>query len=694
MKNTIFLRRKNKTILHNRNSQLDKQVLATGLHHIQSLGYTLSLELLNTVKTLPTIEFVEWCNMITLELRKMLGANKKYTPMYPNFPSQVMSADDSELFLNALIHYLTGLLPSYSKEDTIPLNEQHALKVIDLGTDEEFDELIQHLIQAKTSISEQDKADIEWAICNYEHIEDILPEEIYLKENVGFVVALLIKYDKASINHVKKYVKTATDVLRLITSLSDGDVSLAANTKYIKFKRKERRMLLELLEKCPNLTEDMIRYKQRWIRIGEILHPNEYKHRFHKAREAFDIIRNNKTFETFNSKLEKYLAAKDTYAAVKLLETRSGEFARRLDHLLRISDNPTFVIESFAHVIQACSSPVLLQLIAHFSNRNNDHELRTFFPKGNVAKCVAIENQLAEIDQCSCDELVKRCRAELVNRFSNLTPLGKVYIDRQLHDFNVPFSQRSASKSLHTVARGSKLVIEAGHTIRLFTWWKEGTVNGTPTGRVDIDLSAVMYDEHWNYVEHISYTNLKSSTYRAAHSGDITSAPHGACEFIDLDIDSILKSGGRYVVASLMSFTDQAYCNLPECYVGWMLRDRPKSGEIFEPATVVNKIDVSADTQICIPVILDLAARKVIWSDLALRNHPEYHNNVEGNQQGMVLMGKAMTTIAKPTLYELFHLHALARGVMVDNREEADTVFSVTEGITPYAYETIIAEYL
>lgn len=193
---------------------------------------------------------------------------------------------------------------------------------------------------------------------------------------------------------------------------------------------------------------------------------------------------------------------------------------------------------------------------------------------------------------------------------------------------------------------------------------------------MDIDLSAVMYDGNWDYMEHISYTNLRSAKYKAAHSGDITSAPHGACEFIDIDIPSVLKYGGRYVVASLNSFTEQPYCNLPECFAGWMIRKSPGSGEVFEPSLVADKIDVAADTRISIPVILDLQNRMVIWCDLALKNHPNYYNNIESNRGGMALMGKAMVSLIKPDLYELLLLHATARGELAERPELADQVFS------------------
>jgi stress response protein SCP2 len=318
-----------------------------------------------------------------------------------------------------------------------------------------------------------------------------------------------------------------------------------------------------------------------------------------------------------------------------------------------------------------------------------------FFPKGNVAKAYAIPDLLPDLPGAICERIVQICKQELMARFRQLPPLGNTYVDEALKNYKVPFALRSAGKSLRTLVRGSKINLpEAGDTIRFFTWWKEGEINGVPTGRVDIDLSAVLYDADWRYIEHISYTNLKSDKYQAAHSGDITSAPDGASEFIDIDIPSVLKFGGRYVVMSLNAYTDQPYCDLPECFAGWMIRQHPKSGEIYEPKTVQDKIDIAADTRICIPAILDLQDRQMIWCDLALASNPKFVNNIEGNEKGMVLMGQAMTNLQKPDLYALFSLHAEARGTRVADTATAQTIFSVQEGITPFDADIIMAEYL
>ncbi|MGW8824698.1 cytoplasmic protein [Paenibacillus lautus] len=698
MMNSIYLRRANKLMVdaENESDRLPKAYLATAVKNIEQLGYTFSYPLLNAVRALSKEQFEALYQPLIDDLRVMVGAHVKYVPMYPAFPLQVMEEDDAELYLNAIYHDLTWDLPAYEHEERPPLQDDINLKTIDLGSKADFYAMIRQLIQAKGSISPTDKGDIEAVIelVDPEELDVILPSEIPFKENAGFVAAALMKHDKGNVERIGRYFKTATDVLRLAVAWSGGDVSLAEATRFRKFKRRERRLLLGLLERCHPITEDMLRFKDRWIRLGEILHPSEYKHRYKRCEEAFDILRNHKPFTTYNGSVELAFQYGQVWNLIDLLMQRPGEFARRLDQLLRSTEHTEYVVLAFGEVANQVSTPVLLQVKNHFARRRQPQELRVFFPKGNVAKAFAVPHTLPEIDEAACRDIVQVCEQALIQRFAALPPLGKAYVDKRLKDYHVPFSQRSASKALHTLVRGSRVPMAEGDTIRFFSWWKEGRVNGEPTGRVDIDLSAVMYDHDWQYVEHISYTNLRSSHYRAVHSGDIVSAPQGACEFIDLHIPTIVQYGGRYIVATLHSYTNQPYCNLPECFVGWMMRKKPGSGEIFEPSTVANKIDVAADTQIAIPVILDLVERTVIWTDLSLTRHPHYYNNVEGNQKGMVLMGKAMTALRKPDLYDLFMLHAKARGESVDHAEQAETIFSVEHGVTPFDIEHIMADYV
>ncbi|MNW69909.1 hypothetical protein D3C74_490450 [compost metagenome] len=53
-----------------------------------------------------------------------------------------------------------------------------------------------------------------------------------------------------------------------------------------------------------------------------------------------------------------------------------------------------------------------------------------------------------------------------------------------------------------------------------------------------------------------------------------------------------------------------------------------------------------------------------------------------------------MINLRKPDLYDLFHLHAKARGELVASADQADAIFSVDTGVTPFDIERIMAEYV
>jgi hypothetical protein len=504
---------------------------------------------------------------------------------------------------------------------------------------------------------------------------------------MAFVASLLIRHTADATEFLAKFCRTATDVLRLTVALSGGDISLATATKFRSFSRAERRLLLGLLERQANATEDMLRWKDRWIRLGERLHPGEYVEKYPQTAEAFRILRNDMPFPTFNRAVEKALAQHNTETAAACLASRPGELARRLDHLLRLDATAQrTVLDAFAERAKNVSTPVLLQVMRHFQARNQPGPLRVFFPKGNVAKAYAVTNVLPGLPESACRWIVAVCEATLTLRFRALPPLGKVYLDESLTNYLVPFSQRSASRSFRTLTRGSRLPLPEGcRVLRFFVWWKNGKE------RTDIDLSATMFDTEFCYKDIISYYNLKG--YGGCHSGDIVDAPQGASEFIDITLDKVRGKGVRYVVMSLTSYTQQPYCELPECFAGWMAREKPESGAIYEPKTVQDRLDITADTKIAIPLIIDVAAKEVIWCDMALRRHPKWVNSVHGNMNGINLTLQALAHLNKPNLYELFRLHAVARGELASSPEGADRVFSVESGI-PFRQEEIAAEYL
>ncbi len=213
---------------------------------------------------------------------------------------------------------------------------------------------------------------------------------------------------------------------------------------------------------------------------------------------------------------------------------------------------------------------------------------------------------------------------------------------------------------------------------RFFLWWKDGE------DRTDIDLSAVLFKADWMRLARLAYFNLREAAFSCYHSGDIVDAPDGACEFIDMNIPVMLAGGVRYVAMCLNSFTSQPYCNLPECFAGWMARRSPCSGEVFEARTVQDKIDLASDTRISISVIFELEDRRVVWADAALKS---------AGPINIVRMARAMVELNRPNLYDLLFVHAEARG-MLSIEDRADAVFAVHKGVTPFDTDKLLSEFL
>lgn len=726
--NEILLRRKNKVILGIGTAKVaNDRCITTIMKNIEELGYTFSREVFDVLRTYSVNELTEFYLELKAALMKLKGANVVYMPMYADFPKGVMDAHFSELYINAMVHYWSDgiLYPKNHRKrvnDRLPLFDETKVKVLQLGSEADVRQIFDNICTSRTSISRTDREDVAYL---FETENMKLPDNIPHKENAAYISALYLqKNPLARVSGLRKYIKTATDVLRLVTAMSDGDVSLAENTRYKSFTRRQRRMIMELLSGCPNIEGDMLRYKERWIRIGERIHPSEfdcsrYTLEYDRAINAFDKLRNNRKIETFAGKVEFDLAYGEYESALAELVKRPGELARRLDQLLRVAHKES-VIRSFASVAEKVSTPVLLQVREHFLHRAEHADVRVFFPKGSLAKCHSERNNLPDIDEKYCQEVIRICENALVKIYGQREPMGKVYLSEDYRNYVVPFSQRSASKAMKTIVRGSRLPMDSQtNAVRAFIWWTnmdKCDFESYDSGRIDIDLSAAIFDENWNYMEHVSYTNLKSAKYKACHSGDIVNGGpvdgDGVSEFLDVDVDSVVRCGARYVVYQVYSFTCQTYADMPHAMFGWMERADVDSGEIYEPKTVEQKLDLTADSMVCIPVIFDCVKREFIWCDMNMSLSGIHANiggnNLESNLSGVAAVCYSMVNVKKPDLYDLIALNVMGRGVLVDNREDADIVFDIelylntdtVENerdkmvITPYDTELFMSEYL
>ena len=711
METEIALRRLSKVVLRRGSESQSDQTIATVAVEASQLGYVLGHDLLDALRTMESDRLARFSSDLLNLLAKRSGADKTFAPLYAGFPEEVVSTDLADLYLNALRHYYSAgtWRPPVANATRDPLNDTPEPVVIGVASREEFNAIFTRLASARSSLSPTDVADLDWFVRQQrESIVPLLPDQMLHRENTAIVAGILWKSVPAVAEpFIERHLSSATDILRWWVAISGGDVSLAKPSKLMTLPRRARRMVMNRLEASPNLVEDIWRRPERWKRLGERLHPGEFRLTHAKTAAAFEGLRSGSRPKSLASRIERALSVSDMDAAMNACLERPGEFARRLDLLMRTHPSPAAVRTAFGTIAGDVSTTVLLQLIAHFEERQSlaaqgspvqsrlpwrkrsnevRSHLRVFLPKGQSAKLWARVDSRPAIGVDESAAVVERCETVLLSRFAKLPPLGSSYVDPRLVNYAIPLTQRSSSRTLRTVARGSRLDLPGSQTIRLFLWWKNGR------SRTDIDLSASLFGDGYKYIDVLSYYNLKS--WGAVHSGDIIDAPQGAAEFIDLDTRELVKRGVRYVVATLSSYTTQPYCDLPECFAGWMARSKPGSGEVFEPRTVADRVDLTAETTIAVPMMFDLVDRRVLWTDLSLRQHPRYVNAVGPNLRGISMLLEAMDTLARPNLYTLFDLHARARGAVVDAPANASMVFSLTEGITPFDVDAIRSDFL
>jgi len=705
MKNFLLFHKRNK-VLAGGTKQQNSAAMALSLNaELMQLGFMFAADALEGLMNSSEQHIAELYFDLIPTLKDRMGANRTFKPFWKNFPQDVMNASDCKLWMAATAHYLS--LGFWDPKDVDSASRGYAFELtvftpITLGQEEDFKQIFTNLVASNGSLTPEDKENVVFFFENYRD-DLVFPEVIPFKENLCTLAALAYKAGYSEFP-----VKTATDVLRIATHLSGGDISLPSlpiiptgsgrvaasyqaaaklareSFKFRKFKRSERRYLLGLLNKCSNAVEDMVRFRGRWTRLGEILHPGEYKDQFPQAYESFKAIRNDKIV-TFNGTVEAQRKAKDLSGMMKSLSKRPGEFGRRLDDLIRdnLKEAPV-ILSAFGTVAEKMNNNVLLQLHGHFNNRilAGTISQRTVFPKGARAKRFVIEKVLPDIPVETLEIAKATIENALVSKFQKLEPLGKVWIHPILYKSPVPFAMRSSNAALKTLVRGTRLPFGDYKVLRAYVHWFD------EHGTRDIDLSAQLLDENKQSVGYgnVSFHNLRHEGC-VFHSGDVRQRKGACAEYIDVDIALALKKGIRYAVIDVRNFQGGPIAEVPECVVGWMGRDFPENDLTFIPKTVQNSFQLSNEGNCCFAVALDLKEREIIWLDMddmgiVLRSDDKGANSITS------LFNLTDTRL---TTGKLLELHAVSRGTLVATKEEAEVVFG--EELL-HDYDVLLAKYI
>ncbi|WP_419993842.1 MXAN_6230/SCO0854 family RING domain-containing protein [Streptomyces boninensis] len=553
------------------------------------------------------------------------------------------------------------------------------------------------LLDRRTPLSQQDAEDLVVLVGHAPADLGWLPEHIPVRETNAMVLRVLLHLPEtraAAREHLPRLLRTATDVLRLLVAWSGGDPGLtAAPPRFHTLPRPLRRDLLAVLDALPpaQVAEDLLRHRRLWKRAAEPLHPYEHASRYPRAALAFAVLRGTAP-ETvppvaaelrqadknafaldaggrvrtvgFAAHVEQALADGDTDRATALLAKRPGELVRRLDHLLRLSESPLPepLLPALERALPKVGPGPLLSAYGTLRNRHLPAERRVFFPRGQIARSYAIYDARPPLPRHTTAHISGLLEAEILRRLETAPRHDTAVLDAGLARLAAPFAERTASPALVSVPRGSTQRLPDGDVLRLFLHWTE------PEGtRVDLDLSVAFFDADWEFAGLCDYTDMRYRDTAAIHSGDLTSAPppDGSTEYVDLDLGRLTGAGARYALVVVFAYNDVPFEELQDAFAGFMeLPDAERRDSAFHPRGVRQRFDLSGESRVCVPMVVDLAERSALWTDIHLPAEGGYHD-VEEHRGGLARLGRDLTAYftggSRVTMWDLACWHAAAR---------------------------------
>lgn len=573
------------------------------------------------------------------------------------------------------------------------------LRLLSFGTDRAGDSVtaLGKLLARRTPLSPQDTEETRVLLAHAPADLGWLPDAIPVRETKALLLGSLLREHRtheAVRALLPERLTTATDVLRLLAVWSGGEADLLEPPRLRSLPRPLRRELLAVLDALDPvlLVEDVLRHADLWKRAAEILHPFEQYARHPRAALAFAVLRGTTTTgtalgtallataaahldavridgdriraATWKGRAEEALRGGDPDRALAVLAERPGELVRRLDHLLRLyaaEALPPQVAEVLEQRLPKVGPGPLLSALGRLRIRHLPGTRRVFFPRGQVTHSYTRAEDRAPLAEAVTRSVCALFEAEVLRRLAAADPYDVAVIDSRLAHLHVPSAERASAKALVTVPKGSFQALPAGEVLRMFLHWME-----PPRKRVDLDLSVVLFDADWNRVGHCDYTHLVYGDGAVVHSGDLVSAPapHGASEYVDIDLDAVADLGVRFVMPVVFSFNNIPFELLPDAFAGFMaLPGRTGRTSRYDPRTVRQRYDLVGNSRIHVPLLLDLERRGFLWTDVHLPKD-EGHHSVRTHVVDLARVGRDLFehfSTGRTTLWELAGWHAAAR---------------------------------
>ncbi len=621
MKNTILI--KNSLIeVPVGTAKTASTLLGTVISNLSYYGFIPSKETYGVLSTLGDSKLKTWWSGIESTLKEVSGDSKnmdKYV-VYKNFPAEVLEKTKAEYWISQILMYW-GLPNELFTETEVKRDlmfEKTTLKVLQLANADSLKKIYSSLTGLPNRLTKEQLSHVLY-IFQTENIK-FDASQIPFKENMINVIVAFIDAE------IKIKISSAMDVLRLAVGLSGGDVSFKEQSKFKNFSRKQRRFLLSLLDECSNLAEDVARDKEKWKILLHNLHPNDYRNSFKNVCKVYDLLYNDKV-TTFNGKIETLLKEKDI-KVLDLLQSRPGEFVRRLHNTLNIFDTKAAI--SFIQCAEKLNTIQLLKIQKYLQTINN-RKFLTIAPKGNWTKMKVLENKKS-ISDINYNKINKKINSILGKRINNQFKKG-VSLDSNTNRVKLQTNDSEMSPygrgtvfpipdNVDFIRSTSYWQCQAGYNTWFDNGWNFFNADWKSLGACCWTIPHFTgkrdSDSYW-----YSDRNTNNKNAGAVFSGDPTNsktADGKACQMIDLYIDKLIHFGVRYAVWNILCFSRIKFNQAEEVYAALQWGEDAQKGKLFEPSRCQLNFPIKGDTFTKYIAMIDLVERKLIYIDANLKS--------------------------------------------------------------------------
>ena len=711
--NSIALRHFNgiyiaKNTDNNINETLSIEELATLIKKFEGYGYIFSKELAIAISK-------EERNVIIDKLKSVIKviegfkSDKNYTVFYKNFPDEVINMSEVDLYINQILHYWIGYLPSNSenviKEDVEPskLVKARELNLID---DEMIEKLFIDLLSSNVTLSEQYLDDV-CVLTNNKSIKELekYMEYIQMKETLTTVSSYILKKEGVLIGNFK----TATDILRLIAKIS-GDELNNKHIHFAYFSRTELSQLMTKLENLQNPMPDIKRYSKPWHTFFKLYAKKINFNKYPKVKKAVDMLFGDISYMTERGKINEeikrlpIMSEEELDNFVKGFTIFYGDYIREILSLLNKAKENQYekLLLGLENCVDKVNTRVLFQLYDRIINlKAKDKTVpRLVNSKGKwrrLRESISLSDELLNRVLQIVEDGIKTQLKEKEN-------LGKVYIDEDYKNIMLTTSEKDSNVSLRPMTRGSRIKFNPNaEVLRFFVAWKnldEKTLKELNIiyDRVDVDLSALTFNENLEFNDVVAYYNQKKSGF--AFSGDITNAPEGALEYIDVfDLERLKKKGNRYILMQIRSYNGYTFEEINSVYAGVMelTSIEAKEKKNMYSTAITEGFQIVSSERTTNTILVDLKKFEYIWLDMNMDSYKLDIFQNALNYEEIPYLNDMLRYFSRKqyvTMYDLLKLNADVRGILTKNKKEADVIFEKVDNKNNLALADILSNYL